>query len=72
MVTAKILALSDSTDAHADIREYEELTNEIIKSVIMSGTSQAFFDHLLLHEAGFRGRIDSFINAVAQGQGVVP
>jgi len=71
MVKKKILALPESTDDNADIREYQKFQNEIIESVIISGTSQAFFDYLLLHEAGFSGRIDSFMSAVAQNQGIV-
>lgn len=70
MIRLKILSTTSSTDENARIREYENLKKKTIEDVILSGWSQAFFDHLLLHEASFRQRLEELVRAIAHSQWV--
>lgn len=70
MIRLKILSTTSSTDENARIREYENLKRKTIGDIILSGWSQAFFDHLLLHEQSFRQRVEQLISSIAQNQWV--
>lgn len=70
MIRLKSLATGSSADENAYIIEYENLKKKTIEDIVLSGWSQAFFDHLLLHEPSFRQRINDSINTIAQSQGV--
>lgn len=65
MVEAKIMALEDSSDSNVDIREYQTRKNEIIRNILASGSSQAFFDHLMIHEANFRTIFENMLTIIA-------
>lgn len=65
MVEAKITALEYSSDSNDDIREYQTQKNEIISNTLAAGSSQAFFDHLMIHEATFRTTFENMLTIIA-------